>query len=80
MTLFVGTQRKNKVFLGNRKIKEIYFGSTLVYTEHIPSGTVLVYRTTPTSEPIYFTLNTKQKIRIQLVGAGAGTSVQNIDL
>lgn len=80
MTVWVGSNRERHLYLGSKKIKEAYIGSDLVYVEHYPVGTVLVNQTTAMSSSSSIVVRSKQTLRIQLVGAGAGTSVQAYDL
>ena len=71
MVLYKGSQRMGAVYYGNRRIAKIYKGSQLVfaYDPYKPNTVILEKGVAGTYS---FTLNTKRKVQVIMVGAGGG--------
>ena len=71
MVLYKGSQRQGQVYFGNRKISKIYKGSQLIYSyDPYKPGTIILDKSV--AGTYSFTLRTKRKVQVVMVGAGGG--------
>ena len=67
------------IYYSGSKIKKAYLGDTLVYLQNLPPQTILLDQTSPITNGS-IQLKTKQRIRLILVGSGAGFGGSNADI
>ena len=73
MVLYKGSQRMGAVYYGSKKISKIYKGSQLLYAaDPYKPGVVILEK--GVAGTYSFTLNTKRKVQVIMVGAGGGGS------
>ena len=71
MALYKGSQRMGAVYYGSKKISKIYKGSQLLYAaDPYKPGVVILEK--GVAGTYSFTLNTKRKVQVIMVGAGGG--------
>lgn len=71
MVLYKGSQRMGAVYYGSKKISKIYKGSQLLYAaDPYKPGVVILEK--GVAGTYSFTLNTKRKVQVIMVGAGGG--------
>ena len=71
MVLYKGSQRMGAVYYGSKKISKIYKGSQLLYAaDPYKPGVVILEKSV--AGTYSFTLNTKRKVQVIMVGAGGG--------
>ena len=71
MVLYKGSQRMGAVYYGSKKISKIYKGSQLLYAAD-PYKPRVVILEKGVAGTYSFTLNTKRKVQVIMVGAGGG--------
>lgn len=71
MTLYKGSQRQGQIYKGSRRIGKVYKGSSLIFSyDPYKPGTVILQKSV--AGTYQFTLRTKRKVQVIMVGAGGG--------